>query len=1590
MKRLLIGFSLLCLIVLGFFSCAQSPEKVLAGIKLDVLDDDTSKNPVILINPDKSYNIPTGNVKLYLPTSQGGYSITWESSNSSAIASTGDVASVSESIDVTLTAKATKKEKTATRDYLIHLSGTGNINETFFALTLSHLTITYVSSESLRLQLDENLVLLTSYTPIFVGSSSLNKTISIVWSTSDSSIITNAGIIHKADSDQDAILTATLSINGEIYSSTFKIYLTVKADTLTDQQIIDLAKTGLTLNYNLTDITSDLILPLVYQVSTSKQVTITWSSSNPSVVSSTGTVVRQDTNVEVILTANLTYNTITSGNTKTFTVNVTKLDSEPELTDEAVVIEAKSQLSLGSNLNQVTSNLTLPLTIVLFETKTVSISWSSSNTSVLSNSGVIERQLVDTNITLTATFSYNTSSSITKEFSIVVLKDPKGTYDQVCTEANIDSVIEIKDLFLIGKANNIAYLADISDLDNVKVIQLYYGNNQPAILASWTDLTKSYNVTAKLTTYNNSYELIKPTSQDFIFTPSEAVYSPFATSKHNQTISTIINNLTPVPPYSSSSLFPLSYIGVMGKVRVQGNSSFDTLIVNMNYSEGNISTEDNPSEQLNNAFIVSSYTSQLLKTYDGLTIKLNLVISSYNSTKKAYIVSFFGTEEDIEITDSVTTLAALALTKASQVFQTVYTLTTTIPLLTTFHGVELTYSTSSPYFTPLTGVVTIPEGTLQTVSVHIVASIFPIDDSTDISFDVTSTLPLSTIASVLQLESSQLVRIEGTITSIYNSGSNTSLFIQDSTGGIYIDRVHGESSGYNLLVKGDVIYIQAFTKYEKGSLFINGLHTTRPVITSSSNEPTNYYATPNEELTSSHLGEVSTIVGILKDFSSSDITIYSGSSETKLGIISNSINTSLALESNKGKILTINASLYYDNTKTPSLYLFVLESSQISIGSYSASLPEAIAQLIIQSFTPLTPNAELTQSLVLPSTSLYGAMVTYSSSDEHVITNSGTVIRPSHSSGNADVRLTWSLIYGSLTLSTGTVDFTVLAAEEGQIQTEEVKTTSLYADSMPSIVATASLLHFDDILYKFTNEKDLASAPVTIRNGASNYTFYAATGALGLGTGNGSILTISGNDDLIITKISILRSSNSPAGLLTVKVGSNSIEETDGYYIINSNSFTIQNTTLTNVQVYVDRIDIYSNIETSTIEPKILNSFDSLKPTPSSTLDSNLNLVTTLPYLSTVEWSSSNPSIISNTGVITRPSYKVGVSEVVTLTATIKKYGETTIETLTFDFNVLDIDFDEAKTEIDSIIDLILDEIQPVTTVIEDIALPLTLISSLKYGATIVFSIDPLYSSSIELTSTHIIIHQLDTEKLVKLHYVVDFDGIDSDNGHYLVGDLTFTINEDGAEFVVTGHLMIWEAFAGGGSTSSTYQKTYIVLYNGRNTVINFGSEVYSLQFVSPNATALWSKFRIPASYTLQPGQYMLILATANGASPVKEWPTNFDTSKVVLVTETWSVSAGAGGAIFALTNNDTLITKFTNAEAVASMMTDYSAWATTNQIVDLLGFGSGVSIYEGSKTGTVSKTIGAKRNSEVDTDYNGADFTVSTPDLSYLVITTI
>ncbi|CAA6814551.1 MAG: Unknown protein, partial [uncultured Sulfurovum sp.] len=279
---------------------------------------------------------------------------------------------------------------------------------------------TIKSNNTLESNILSNLNLLT------VG----NNGSSISWSSSDVSVISNSGIVNRPSfeiGNVSVTLIATLTKGS--YSATKTFVLTVKKlDEVIDTNLEDLSKDKEALLFEVikgnNTVENNILNNLNLLTQGSHGSSIIWSSSDVNVLSNSGIVNRPDFetgDVEITLTALLSKGI--HNEVKTFLLTVKKLD-EVINTDEENVAEAKELLTFETIKNQNSSSTDIQsnLTLISEGSLSTNLTWSSSNTEVISNEGVVTRSGSDTTVTLTATITKG-SVTTSKTFTLLVTKE---------------------------------------------------------------------------------------------------------------------------------------------------------------------------------------------------------------------------------------------------------------------------------------------------------------------------------------------------------------------------------------------------------------------------------------------------------------------------------------------------------------------------------------------------------------------------------------------------------------------------------------------------------------------------------------------------------------------------------------------------------------------------------------------------------------------------------------------------------------------------------------------------------------------------------------------------------------------------------------------------------------------------------------------------------------------------------------------------------------------------------------------------------------------------------------------------------------
>ena len=174
--------------------------------------------------------------------------------------------------------------------------------------------------------------------------------------------------------------------------------------------------------------------------------------------------------------------------------------------------------------------------------------------------------------------------------------------------------------------------------------------------------------------------------------------------------------------------------------------------------------------------------------------------------------------------------------------------------------------------------------------------------------------------------------------------------------------------------------------------------------------------------------------------------------------------------------------------------------------------------------------------------------------------------------------------------------------------------------------------------------------------------------------------------------------------------------------------------------------------------------------------------------------------------------------------------------------------------------------------------------------------------------------------------------------------------------------VVISEVYGGGtgSGAANTYGNDFIELYNRGTTAVNLNG--WSVQYKSAAGTGAFQVQELTG--TIPPGKHYLVQEGT------------FTTGTQYTADEVGTFSMAAGAGVVALVPNTTSYPTFgtTTGVDVASI--------PNNGLVDLVGYGTTATTYEGARTGVnLSSTLTAQRSAiGADTDHNANDFTESAP----------
>jgi hypothetical protein len=232
-----------------------------------------------------------------------------------------------------------------------------------------------------------------------------SKGTSIVWESSDSSIIlinADSGQVTRptiTEGDRTVTVTATLSRASETEKVVYEVI--VKAQENSEENSIKLMEADLAdleVGYRFSDDNTSVTTHVILAVIGEKASSIKWSSNNI-VVANNGTVVRGDVDTQVLLTATVTNGTSIGVKTFTLTVKAKELDLLAQLGADANL--ASIVFAQGED----SSNVTQDLNLMTLGSNGCTWSWSSSDQTIISNTGIVTRPSEATEVKLRVAIS---------------------------------------------------------------------------------------------------------------------------------------------------------------------------------------------------------------------------------------------------------------------------------------------------------------------------------------------------------------------------------------------------------------------------------------------------------------------------------------------------------------------------------------------------------------------------------------------------------------------------------------------------------------------------------------------------------------------------------------------------------------------------------------------------------------------------------------------------------------------------------------------------------------------------------------------------------------------------------------------------------------------------------------------------------------------------------------------------------------------------------------------------------------------------------------------------------------------------------
>ncbi|MDO9629658.1 MAG: hypothetical protein Q7I99_07130 [Acholeplasmataceae bacterium] len=996
----------------------------------------------------------------------------------------------------------------------------------------------------------------------------------VSWASSNTALITAAGVVTRPEANTNVTLTATLTIKGETATQTFRV--TVKAVDVTVAQRLAAAKALLVTNYAATigNDEYEVMANLTLVTSIGDGATVAWSSSDPAIVATNGTVVRPSFSTgdqTVTLTATLSIGTQTT--TQVFYAFVPALaKTMSETLQEALALAITFPVVEG--VTGVETWLVFPGTQVLGDT-TYNVVWTSDKPQFLSTTGTVTRPAsgqANEVVTMTASITVGAVTETAEvQFTVFAIEAAKtlASIAAVYQEA-VGAYVRFEGVTVIGKMTTGFFISD-----GTTMLYVY----DSATLYNTVQIGSVYDIQGLYDIYFSGPQLINNAAR-----PLTAVASSAAPASMNGTESTVLEAVGTKPAPSAANLMVYDYLSITGKIMIDARETVDigrynTFLVDSTFTGTEVikTLASGKATEYNTPAIIIYYQSPnkaAVEALNGQNVTINILLYGWRTDRNVWYAVYLGDGTDIQVSFASDT-EAVAAVKTGLTQPATITNATTLTLRTAQHGATISWaSNNESVINSSTGVVTPVAGEQVTVTLTATITKGDVTDTKVFTIKV-GELPVITVLEAINAATNTELKTKGVVTA---AEYYRTFFIQDATGGIAIYTADATmlatltaNVGKEVLVTGSRSVFSGLRQIAPTSIVATNAVVTLPAAVN-----VDAVALNNDMLP--YQGQIVTMTQL---YVSSLPAESFGNVTVRLERLSEGTTFDMKWDSRKvlstasaallaglkvGDVIDVtnvlawnNNPFFYFTDSTIVTNAAMNDASKLALAAKELSLPAKITEAV---------------TITLPTVGLHGTTIAWISSNTTTFTNDGVVTIPS---APETVTVTATVTLGT---ATKVVVFEILIGIEEPVVPVTTATASYTGTTSTNMTASpannAALVNLDPTMFTVTSTLGLASVQVGL-NSAGQIRLYGNRQS-----GDGNTLMIAIADGYKITKVSITygASSNNPTATLTLGtaetllVAADLLNKTTAYEALSIQSFSMKNTQLdavatSNAQIYI-------------------------------------------------------------------------------------------------------------------------------------------------------------------------------------------------------------------------------------------------------------------------------------------------------------------------------------------------------------------------------------------------------------------------------------